>query len=76
MSKLIMNVKEVAQYLGVCPMTIYRFAKRGRIPAFRIGSDWRFHKDLVDNWIKDNSQALLDEGQRLANICKLDKKSK
>ena len=49
--KQVMNIKEVAQYLGVHPMTIYKFAQKGKIPAFKIGSDWRFHKKYIEEWI-------------------------
>jgi len=41
----VMTVRECAAYLQVHPSTIYRLCKRGTIPAFRIGADWRFRKD-------------------------------
>jgi excisionase family DNA binding protein len=44
----IMTVKEVAVYLKMKPVTIYKLAKEGRIPAFRVASFWRFKKDLID----------------------------
>ena len=47
-----MTIKDVASYLGVHPMTIYKFAKAGKIPAFKIGSDWRFHRKYIDQWIE------------------------
>ena len=50
--KQVMNIKEVAQYLGVHPMTIYKFAQKGKIPAFKIGSDWRFHRRYIEGWIE------------------------
>ena len=55
MAKLheVLNLKEVADYLHVHPMTIYRYAKAGKIPAFKIGTDWRFHKKSIESWIKD-----------------------
>jgi excisionase family DNA binding protein len=46
-----MTIKEVAEYLDVHPATVYRLAQRGKIPAFKIGSDWRFHKRYIDEWI-------------------------
>ena len=44
----IMTVHEVAKYLRVHLMTIYRMAHRGDLPAFRIGKSWRFQKELID----------------------------
>jgi excisionase family DNA binding protein len=52
----IMTVKEVAVYLKMKPVTIYKLAKEGRIPAFRVASFWRFKKDLIDKWLGDESR--------------------
>ncbi len=46
----VMTVKEVSDYLHVHPSTIYRLIKRKQIPAFRIGSDWRFNIETIDKW--------------------------
>ena len=46
----VMNVREVAAYLRVHPSTIYRLLKHNQIPAFHIGSDWRFNIETIDNW--------------------------
>jgi excisionase family DNA binding protein len=46
----ILTLPEVAQYLHVHPSTIYRLLKTGRIPAWRIGSDWRFDLAAIDRW--------------------------
>ena len=49
----VLTVKEVADYLKMCPVTIYRLAKGGKIPAFKIGGDWRFKKISIETWIAD-----------------------
>ena len=56
----IMTVKDVAVYLKMKPVTIYKLAKQGRIPAFRVASFWRFKKDLIDKWLSDESRKNLD----------------
>ena len=38
----VMTVREVSAYLRVHPTTIYRLLKQDQIPAFHVGSDWRF----------------------------------
>jgi excisionase family DNA binding protein len=48
----LMTVRELAAYLRVHPTTIYRMLRQGDVPAFKIGSDWRFDKKLVDEWTK------------------------
>ena len=45
-----MTVEEVSRYLHVHRSTIYRLLKRREIPAFRIGSDWRFNIEAIDTW--------------------------
>ena len=45
----LMTLKEVAAYLQVHPMTIYRLANNGKLPMFRIGSAWRARKVDIEN---------------------------
>ncbi|MFA6217138.1 MAG: helix-turn-helix domain-containing protein [Candidatus Omnitrophota bacterium] len=52
-NKPIMTTKEVAEYLNIHPLTVNKYAREGKIPAFKIGTDWRFHKNYIENWIKD-----------------------
>jgi len=51
-AKTVMTIKDVADYLGIHPMTVYKFAQKGKLPAFKIGSDWRFHRKYLDEWIE------------------------
>ncbi len=51
----VMNVDEVARYLGVVPDTIYRKARRGEIPAIKMGKMWRFPKETLDKWLNDSA---------------------
>ena len=55
-SKQVMTVKDVADYLDVHPMTIYKYVKDGRIPAFKIGDSWRIRRDSIQKWIKDSEK--------------------
>jgi excisionase family DNA binding protein len=50
----IMTIKEVASYLKMTEKTIYRLAKERKIPAFKIGGNWRFKKQAIDEWIEKN----------------------
>jgi len=51
MTDNLMNVKETAVYLKMNKMTIYKLARQGKIPAFRVASEWRFNKDLINEWL-------------------------
>jgi excisionase family DNA binding protein len=46
----VMTVREVSGYLQVHPSTIYRLLKHNQIPAFHVGSDWRFNIEAIDSW--------------------------
>jgi excisionase family DNA binding protein len=48
--KKVMTVREVAAYLSVHPSTIYRLLRHNQLPAFHIGSDWRFNIEEIDRW--------------------------
>ena len=45
-----MTVREVSDYLRVHPSTIYRLLRHRQIPAFQVGSDWRFNIEAIDHW--------------------------
>lgn len=51
-----MTVKEAAQYLKLNHMTVYRLAQKRRIPASKVGGAWRFSKDILDDWLMEQSE--------------------
>jgi excisionase family DNA binding protein len=57
----IMNIAQVAEYLHTHPSTIYRLLKRRKIPAFRLGSDWRFWRADIEKWIAAQEIKVADE---------------
>lgn len=66
MSQSVMKVEEVAKYLGFSVKKIYRLAETNRIPASRIGRQYRFVKAVIDDWLRDKSIFVKpDWGQRL-----------
>jgi excisionase family DNA binding protein len=48
----VMTLDEVAQFLHVHPSTVYRLLRTHKIPAFKMGSDWRFNQESIERWIK------------------------
>ena len=50
-STTMMTLREVATYLRLHRSTVYRLAREGVIPGFKIGSQWRFRKEHVDRWM-------------------------
>lgn len=53
--KKIMKVEDVAQYLGVHPLTVQKYAREGKIPGFKIGTEWRFERKHIQKWVKEKS---------------------
>ena len=49
----VMDIKTLAQYLGMGRSKIYGLIRQKKIPASRIGRQYRFSKDLVDAWLKE-----------------------
>lgn len=64
MNNDIMTLEEIAGYLKVKPQTIYTWAQEKKIPAAKIGKEWRFKKSLIDEWflshIDDRFNDLID----------------
>ena len=49
----LMTIEEVASYMRVSRFTVYRLAKDRSIPATKIGRQWRFQKEEIDQWVKN-----------------------
>jgi excisionase family DNA binding protein len=60
----VLTLAEVAAYLRVCRSTIYRLLKAGKIPAFKIGSDWRFNREHIDEWRLKQEPGRIGESER------------
>ncbi len=43
-------VEEVSEYLRFHPHTIRRLARQGKIPAFKVGGQWRFDVKTINEW--------------------------
>jgi excisionase family DNA binding protein len=52
----LMTIGELADFLQLHPSmqlhpsTIYRLLRQGRLPAFKVGSDWCFSREAIDRW--------------------------
>ncbi|NIM03209.1 helix-turn-helix domain-containing protein [bacterium] len=50
-----MTIKEVADYLRLSKVTVYKMTRQGKIPALKIGKQWRYNKSEIDSWVKQKS---------------------
>jgi excisionase family DNA binding protein len=51
MEETFLTTEEVLEYLQVNLRTVYRLIKAGKIPAVRVGRQWRFRKRDIDVWL-------------------------
>jgi excisionase family DNA binding protein len=47
----VLTLEETAAMLRVHSSTIYRMLRKKELPAFRVGSDWRFNRESIDRWV-------------------------
>jgi excisionase family DNA binding protein len=57
----VITIGELSEYLRVHRSTLYRLLKNGQLPGFKIGSDWRFNVETIDQWRMRKGPAQLEE---------------
>jgi excisionase family DNA binding protein len=48
----LLSIPKLAAYLSLAERTVVMWAQQGRIPAFKVGSIWRFRKEDIDKWLE------------------------
>lgn len=61
--KDIMSTKELSQYIGLSKSKIYQLIRQKKIPASKIGRQYKFSKEMVDAWLKEKIITLPKESQ-------------
>ena len=61
----ILTLEEVAHYLRLKPQTIYKWANEHRIPAVKLGKEWRFRRSILDRWLDEQ---LLSEDSGFSHL--------
>ena len=49
----ILTIDELSEYLKISKSTLYKLAQAGKVPGQKIGRHWRFHKERIDQWLKE-----------------------
>lgn len=52
----ILDANEVGQLLRVHPRTVIRLAGKGELPGFKVGDQWRFRREAIEEYIKAQEQ--------------------
>ena len=48
-----MTLAEAAKYVKLHRNTVYKLAKAGRLPAMKLGHQWRFDQAALDIWVSE-----------------------
>ena len=48
------TLEQIADYLQISTSSIYKMVQAGRIPAYKVGRQWRFKKQEIDEWVQRN----------------------
>jgi len=55
------GLEEIADYIGVKPVTVRSWIKKTDIPAHKVGRLWKFKRSEIDEWVKSGRSALNEE---------------
>jgi two-component system, probable response regulator PhcQ len=47
--------EQIARYLNINKFTVYRLVTEKKIPAFKVGNQWRFKQEMIDAWMMAKS---------------------
>ena len=54
------TVAETCRYLKITPRTLYRYIQTHRLPAFKLGKEWRFVRSDLERWIRERGSPAAD----------------
>ncbi len=57
MDDALLSVRDVASYLKLNVQTVYRMAREGRLPATKIGKQWRFSGRMIEALIQGSPES-------------------
>jgi len=72
--KKLLSVKEIAEWFGVNPITIYRKVQGGEMPAVKFGKNWLFQEDIINEWLREKSSASSSERYKTKRNVEREKK--
>lgn len=54
---VVMTIVELSKYLKISRSTLYKLVQEGKVPGQKVGRHWRFHREMVDAWLKNEKTA-------------------
>lgn len=63
MPEKLLTTDQVARYLKIDKFTVYRLVTQKKMPAFKVGNQWRFRKTMIDAWLMKHSNLEENESE-------------
>ena len=64
MDKEVLTVKQVAEFLQMDERTIYKLAKQGDIPSFKVSNQWQFLKKDIESWVEQKKSEVMGKTEK------------
>jgi excisionase family DNA binding protein len=61
--KDLLDVEDVSGYLGVGPVTVYRWCREGRLPCLKVGKSWRIRREALETFLRQGERPTTLTGQ-------------
>ncbi len=52
----VLTIEELSEYLKIPKSTLYKLVREGSVPCQKVGKHWRFHKEAIDEWLKQRPE--------------------
>lgn len=54
----VLTIEELAAYLKISKSTLYKLVQKGEVPGQKVGKHWRFRRDIIDQWLAEDTPAV------------------
>ena len=59
--RVFLTTREVARYLRINQYTVYRLVTQKKLPAVKVGSQWRFKRSVLERWLENQLNVPRDQ---------------
>lgn len=60
---VVLTIEELSDYLKIPKSTLYKLVREGKVPCRKIGRHWRFHRNAIDDWLREQSDPCEPNGE-------------
>lgn len=60
----VLTIEDLADYLKISKSTLYKLAQEGALPGQKVGRHWRFHREAVDQWLRQEPSKPTEQPKR------------